>query len=345
MRQISLHLDGLNDQQLADVFVAMSMHQDLEKLVVSGSRIAEKDAVALSTLLQWSTNQLKFLDLNGADIGDTGMETLKPALTNLRSLRSLSLSENSIGDQGLEHLLPTLTSINLKELYLNNNRSISAKGWEKLAKVLESPTTNLEALRICNNGIDDIVAMQFASSLSKNCTLKTLDLWGNTITNKAWDAFSTLVCNTSSENETYFSNHILRDLGAPPRHLNEILDMNQLGDNKKVAIIKILKHHPHLNMQLFFEWDFKVLPLVVKFWEKAATCVVRIEGGIRSRKLWSIYQFIRGMPLVYIDSRLRQQLSEVRSRKMKLQREQMMLSMKLEDVSQEEEMIMKKLAG
>ena len=82
-----------------------------------------------------------------------------------------------------------------------------------------------------------------------------------------------------------------------PADVQASLDLNRSSENKKqVAIKKILNHHRHFDMQPFFEWDLKVLPLVVD-WFESARCVENVdEAGIDKRKLDAIYQFIRAMP-------------------------------------------------
>ena len=53
-------------------------------------------------------------------------------------------------------------------------------------------------------------------------------------------------------------------------------------NKKNVAIKKILKHHQHFDMQPFFEWDLKVLPLAIKWFERARS--IDSNGGRRKEK-------------------------------------------------------------
>ena len=98
-------------------------------------------------------------------------------------------------------------------------------------------------------------------------------------------------------------------------------------------MIKILKHHADdFDMTPFFEWDFKVLPLVLKCFEETALCqhdmeaednpnyihprpdvLPEVEVSIEGRKLSSIYQFVRGMPQLYVETRLRRELEGIKS--------------------------------
>ena len=101
---------------------------------------------------------------------------------------------------------------------------------------------------------------------------------------------------------------------------------------------KILKHHK-LDMTPFFEWEFKVLPLIIKWFEEAASCLKgsedygnnpnyihpcpellpEVEVNIEGRKQSSIYQFVRAMPLLYVETRLRRELEGIKSELARLQ--------------------------
>ena len=52
-------------------------------------------------------------------------------------------------------------------------------------------------------------------------------------------------------------------------------------------------------MQPFFEWDLKVLPLAINWFERARSIEDTDETVIDKQKLGSIYQFIRAMPEVF----------------------------------------------
>ena len=87
-----------------------------------------------------------------------------------------------------------------------------------------------------------------------------------------------------------------------------------MKDKKIVPMIKILQHHNDINMMPFFEWEFKVLPLMINWFERAfqVTMPRDYEPNIGPRKLSSIYQFVRGMPDLYVETRLRQELAEIK---------------------------------
>ena len=65
--------------------------------------------------------------------------------------------------------------------------------------------------------------------------------------------------------------------GRLPADLAISLSLNEVDDKKQVAIKKILKHHQYFDMQPFFKWDLKVLPLVIDWFERAKS--IEVAGG------------------------------------------------------------------
>ena len=84
-----------------------------------------------------------------------------------------------------------------------------------------------------------------------------------------------------------------------PSDINSSLDLNSSSEDKRqVATRKILQHHQHFDMQPFFEWDLKVLPLAVAWFDRARS-IDADEERVDKHKLGAIYQFIRAMPEVF----------------------------------------------
>ena len=94
-------------------------------------------------------------------------------------------------------------------------------------------------------------------------------------------------------------------------NLASLLQLN-MGPNKShVAIKKILKYHPNIDMEPLFDWDMeggdernlKALPYVIAWFEKAEEAVADEEESsynIEGRKLSAIYQFAQAMPLLFV---------------------------------------------
>ena len=119
---------------------------------------------------------------------------------------------------------------------------------------------------------------------------------------EGWTSFSRVLCDTSSINNTFLSTHTLESLVIPsdmPPGLASSLALNLSEDKKQVATEKILKHHRHFYMQPFFEWDLKVLPIAINWFERARSVDCNYAERVDELKLEAIYQFIHAMPEVF----------------------------------------------
>ena len=112
--------------------------------------------------------------------------------------------------------------------------------------------------------------------------MESLDLSGNNaITESGLEAFVEVLCNTSSVSDTLFSNHTLQDIGdaVSQNKLSSLLELNCNIDKKQVAMQKILRRHASLDMEPFLEWDLKVLPFVVSWFDRARSSVPENSGA------------------------------------------------------------------
>ena len=240
-------------------------------------------------------------------------------------------------------MIPALSSCaSLQILDLSGNPSITTGGWQSFATILEAPNSNLQKIYVEQNNIDDDAVDAFANALTNNHTLQVLGLDSNPIADVGWQALSKLLCRSSSVNATFLSNHTLRNVGLNNAGANEIigtlLRLNERRDKKEVAIIKILLCHDDFDMLPFFEWEFKVLPLVLSWFERASVLEMpdNFEPNIERRKLSTIYQFVRGMPVLYVETRLRKELED-------LKEEQRMLEQRNNEIEERRMDIMRRL--
>jgi len=298
------------DEGLVEIITALSMHPNMKGLCLNGNQLQKNGCKALSNLLKYSCTEFEHLNLDNNEMDDEGIDALVPALKK---------------------------SSNLRKLMMNDNPSITTKGWRHLASILEAPNSKLNELYImgnnigmASNNIKDEVVASFASSLVNNRSFLSMGIYDNneTITEKGWRSLLNLLCDTSSVNSTFLSNHKLAYVtGSTDASLKPLLILNCRRDKKEVAMIKILKHHNDFDMTPFFEWEFKVLPLMIGWFERASTIEMprdyeakaSLEANIGRKKLSSIYQFVRGMPDMYVETRLRQELEEIKAARLQME--------------------------
>ena len=316
LKSFMLDNNSIEGDVLVDIITSLSMHPHLNGLYLIGDRLSINGCTALSTLLQHSVTQLQHIDLSNNEINDEGMEVLVPALKNCSRLKDLKLCSN-----------PQVTN----------------KGWQHLASILEAPNSNITELNLYGSNIDDDALTAFANALVNNKTLTMLHLNGNqAITERGWQSLSNLLCDTSSVNATFLSNHTLQHINTKDS-LRSLIELNKTKDKKEVAMIKIVRHHNVFDMMPFFEWEFKVLPLMIHWFEKASLMFrykARLLSNIKGRKFSCIYQFVRGMPVLYVKASLKKELDDIKAelsqmegesteRKQQLERREMSITERL----------------
>ena len=267
------------------------MHPHLEVIALARNRLNKNGCKALATLLRCFATELRYLDLNSNQLDDEGIDVLVPVLSKCTRL---------------------------KTLYINNCPTITAKGWQHLATILEAPDSNLATLSIQHRHA-------VTAALINNSKLLNLRLNVNQITEKGGcEAISTLLCDTSSVNSTYLSNHTLQSVSGFNNSVRPLLELNERDGKKEVAMIKVLQHHNDFVMMPLFEWEFKVLPLMINWFERASSITMPegFEPNAGPRKLSAIYQFVRGMPLLYVETQLRRELEVIKLNEFSLEEEQ-----------------------
>ena len=308
LKTVVLSQNNISDEALVDIITSLSMHPRLNRLNLTDNQLNTLGCKTLATLLRCSAAELEELELDDNDINDEGIDALIPALKNCHHLHTLDLS---------------------------NNAAVSLRGWQHLATILETPNSNLKELQISNNNIDDQTQAKFVNALVNNDTFERLyGMMSPSITSKseAGRALLRLLCDTSSVNSTYLSNHTLQYIKVDTALLRPLFELNKRNDKKEVAMIKILQNHNDFDMMPFFEWEFKVLPLMIDWFEKTSSITMpddsssdessneessitmpnNYEPNIGPRKLSSIYQFVRGMPLLYVETVLRKELEDIK---------------------------------
>ena len=184
--------------------------------------------------------------------------------------------------------------------YLSNiqgadSESISTAGWQTLSNCLRHPESRLEELSIGGNFDYDIIA-DIGSCLHDNKSLKTLSVreWDSTaITSRGWSILTNTLCDKSSIESTFDSNHTLANMpyrAAAPDDLKSSLCLNELVNKSEVARQKILMHHfsgEDPNIEAFASMNMDILP-------RAMEWIGRNDLGLSL-----MYQVARGMPSLF----------------------------------------------
>ena len=316
LRVLILSDNNIGDAGLEALADALVRNRALRVLsIAKNTAITVTGARSLSRILESGTSRLQDLRLDGVNISYEGWSILAGALPINNSLVSLSLQNwwggESIGDDELRALTLGLSqNSHLKSLNLSKNTAITASGLRFLEEYLGSPSCALEDLSLFGINIGDKGARALADALRRNSSLKTLYFSERGITLKGWKSFLKLVCDSSSPNSLYLSNHTLCDLGdnlnPSTSHVKNLigawLKVNNDYTPNVAAKTKILPFFYEIDMMVpLFHWDLKLLP-VLKLWFNILSENHEFEASIRNNELSCIYKFVRGFPMLVGDN-------------------------------------------
>jgi len=246
------------DDECATILVnALQKDTSLKKLCLDGQYAEFQDEQDIHiTATGWGTlfsllsrNLLEELSLYNTSfsLGNEEALVLAEYLTNNSTLKLLNLGENhNMGRTGWQAIFASLqtTALQSLDIRFNSNRNVPMRD---LVRVLESPNCRLVCLYLYRNGLNDDEVIDIAQALAYNKCLKELglDTEGSTITKSGWDALSAVLCNKSSFENTFSSNHTLED-GVYYGHdsvLGDLLDINKNNNASDAARIKIMRYH------------------------------------------------------------------------------------------------------
>ena len=342
-------LGGLNITSDTGFYEGLKQNSSIDTLELSGMFEDESQAVwstdftetGRNILMAYQENytHITFLRIEHCNILQDGSDSI--IATTYK--RCINLKHISIVDCNItiEWLLLIVEAVkghpSLEKLWMD--RGIENSGCSVISSLLEDQSSSLRDLWLIGNEIGNEGATKLVNGLANNSMLEELVMGGNPNGQTIVDLISELVCNTSSINGTFTSNHTLakfspgeQTLGIEKQpRLRSFLSMNKTANKSHVAIKKILKYHPYINMEPLFGWDkdgersLKSLPYVIEWFDRASVAVVDYEKGssrsslpssdsfdfneeerydyhLEERKLSSVYEFALVMPLLFVPS-------------------------------------------
>ena len=290
------------------------------------------------------------------NVGQVGCATLLRSGA-LNKLKELDLMDNNIDDNSLQTLAAGLmNNTTLEQLDLSGNPSITANGLTYLVPFLQSQSCPLTSFHFNTIYIDDLCAAVLAHGLSKNKSLKRLwfDPSNCGMTSTGWQSFATLLCDMSSINNTYLSNHTIELIGAsegsPVNQVHErvkaLLRMNANANSREIAKRKIFLNHPDLNVEPMFEWGLKFLPWIVTWFGKIYEYdMLPSIFNTRCSELSVVYKFIRGMPPKTAECYWQQFATNAQAKRQKIEDETRRLDRERLRLHHEEEAAWARLGG
>ena len=311
---------NIGDDEMAVLATGLASLPTLKWLKLYGMSISDQ---GLQDFVRGLVNcTLEELDISGNTMTVSGLRSLGKLVRRTTSMHSLSLVDSAVSDEGLQSFVEGMANCcNLRDLYLSCNRLITANGLASLTSLFRAKHCTLCTLFLYGIRLGDDGAVALANGLVGNKSLTELRFSSTDsgITARGWAAFSRLLCDTSSVNNTYLSNHTLEMVGCStrrdtPSDIQEYLKLNESQNHGDAAICKILDSHPDIDVTPLFGFNLMCLPLVVKWFEKAKSYLDETNESTESfkcRQLSAVYRFIRGMPLLAADGYRRQNVKDV----------------------------------
>ncbi|EJK45499.1 hypothetical protein THAOC_35884 [Thalassiosira oceanica] len=307
---------NLNDGDMAGCIPSLAACSGMRSLTLNYLNLSTNSCAALRGVFPRMA-ALRKVVLHGNSLDDDCTTLLARGLSDCKQIQSLDLSDNRISDNGLDVLVQRLPAsvevlhmtwnditlarhVRLLRLRVFNieGNTLCPGGTGVIAASLANTECRLEDLHLYNCNIGDKGAATLAEGLRNNQRLTVMSLGGNNITERGLNPFLSILCDTSSINATYNSNHTLRSLGGYgvqiPQDVEVMLRLNKDKNKSRVATNKILRTHRHLDTRPLFGWELGLLPYVVAW----------LEHFAKSRpdlKLSSMFEFVRAMPMKVTD--------------------------------------------
>lgn len=304
------------------LFGSLSQNCSLEKLRACFNDIGIDDECLAVLASSIGSTTLKHLDFSrNRLISSVGWQNFFSTIQSEDiTLETLVLEENSIDDLGLS-LLVDANIDSLSRLSLDGNGNITSTGLTALSALLQRPNSCLSELHLYPSNtnmhpLNDEVMTSFANALVGNNTMKKLCFWGGgTTTSRGWSALKNVLCNTSSVEGIYTSNHTLEEPRS--KELGSLLDLNWNDNKREVARQKILQFHftNGDNIQEFVDMKLNVIPHAVAWMARGGIGETWYGSHDTGHSL--LYQLVKSMPSLFeFDSRAKGAAAAGKKRKL-----------------------------
>jgi len=222
----SLKNEGVH--QLAEV---LKTNESLRKLNLMGNEIGVQGALDLASALKVNETLLS-LNLLYNQMGNEGAKALAESLKSNHTLKELLLGNNNIGSEGAVQLAEALR-VNSTLINLNmSSNPLTLEGSKEILQALmvNRTLTGVNLYRILDwkeneEGVGDKLASWIAEALSKNNTIKILEIGSNGISAIGVSAIAGALSNHLSLEQLSIESNPIQDDGA--RQLAGVLTSNQ----------------------------------------------------------------------------------------------------------------------
>jgi hypothetical protein len=237
------------EYSLGKISLSIILHcPNLTNLSITDSKLEETHLLHIVKLIDYLKN-LKFLDLSGNNLGQSGVKLLAESLKSNRSLLSLYLNKNNIESNGGFYLADSIIkNETLEKLSLSGNK-INDNGLSSLLTVLSNNNKTIKYLDLSDNQLLNSDLQSISELITQNHTLNILNISNNHIDAVSSHLIGLSLRHNSNLSIIYLQNTNLNEESAPLLLKNladskicEIyLDDNPFGEIGAILLANVLK--------------------------------------------------------------------------------------------------------
>ncbi len=261
-----------------------------------------------TSLSQCQNGQLEYINVISRGSTEAEAVALFRSLNEQPKLTDLSIRmyrSHAIIDVHCITILKNALNKHNSVLKLTMRLDLSKEGWKIFASILSHPVCSILKLEIEAKRVNVI---HLARAMAANNSLRHLSITGvrsPKTSENCWGILHRALCDVSSINKTFSSNHTLHELVVSqelslqeeiyddkplPNDISSLLDMNKIEDKAQVARKKILKYH--------FTEEGKDVHVFARM--PLPTMPVAIEWISRDQNEFSLmYEVLRSVPALF----------------------------------------------
>ena len=251
LQSLNLYNNNISESFSGELALAIKVNEHLEQLRLYNNNLKSSAIVILKSLNTIST--LKVLNISDIQITKEASEGLATAILHNKGLEELYLSNSNLGEGALQvvNALQQITSLKVLDL---GNCNLPKEICEELAHVIDC-NKYLEKLLLPNNNLCSSTVL-ILQALSRNSTLRFINLQGNQLTAEAGKHLASIVLHNLRLKTLYFNEGNFKILNFSSHRMLEFGCSNNIPEESYYKIEFTITSHTSEYIEKL--WLYKV---------------------------------------------------------------------------------------